>query len=343
MPPEAPVRKALEQIETAAQRAADLTRQMLAYAGKGRFVVQQLNVNAIVEEMTHLLHASIPKNVALRYHLARELPAVEADATQIRQIVMNLVVNAAEAIETEHGIISITTGVQWADHAYLSEVYLAPELAEGPYIFIEVTDTGCGMGAATRAKIFDPFFTTKFTGRGLGLAAVLGIVRGHKGALKVNSELGQGSTFKILLPSTTSTTEPNVTAPQRGADWQGTGTVLVIDDEPDVGTIATRMLQRFGFTVLTAHDGSTGVELFQAHADSIVCVLLDMTMPQLDGQETFRLIRQIKPDARVMLMSGYNEQEATRRFTGKGIATFLPKPFTPNDLRAKLQLILDVV
>ncbi len=341
LPSEAPARKALEQIETAAQRAADLTRQMLAYAGKGRFVVQRLNINAVVEEMTHLLHASISKNVVLRYHLARELPAVEADATQLRQVVMNLVVNAAEAIEGEQGIISITTGVQWADRAYLSEVYLAPDLPEGAYVFIEVADNGRGMDAATRAKIFDPFFTTKFTGRGLGLAAVLGIVRGHKGALKVYSEPRKGSTFNVLLPSTTSATEPNATVPPPGVGWQGTGTVLVIDDEPDVRIIATRMLERFGLTVLMAHDGATGVELFRTHADSIVCVLLDMTMPKLDGQETFRLIQQIKPDVRVVLMSGYNEQEVISRFADKGIAAFLPKPFTPSDLRAKLQSVLE--
>ncbi len=320
--PGSPVRAALEQIEIAAQRAADLTRQMLAYAGKGRFVIQQLGINAIVEEMTHLLQASISKNVALRYYLAPDLPTIEADATQIWQIVMNLVVNAAEAIGTQQGIIAITTGVQWADRAYLAEVYLATDLPEGRYVFVEVSDTGHGMDAATRAKIFEPFFTTKFTGRGLGLAAVLGIVRGHRGALKVYSEPGKGTTFKILLPASGAAAEAHAAAQPSDATWQGSGTVLVIDDEPDIRVIAGRMVQRYGFSVLTAEDGRAGIEILQAHADSIVCVLLDMTMPHLDGPETFRLIRQISPKLPVMLMSGYNEQEAISRFAGKGIAAF---------------------
>jgi PAS domain S-box-containing protein len=335
--PGSPVREALEQIQIAAQRAADLTRQMLAYAGKGRFVIQHLDMNTIVEEMTQLLQASIPKTVALRYYLAPDLPAIEADATQIRQIAMNLVVNAAEAIGTKQGIISITTGAQWADREYLAEVYLAPELPEGRYVFVEVADTGHGMDAATRAKIFDPFFTTKFTGRGLGLAAVIGIVRGHKGALKVYSEPEKGTTFKILLPASAAATEAQVIPQQSAADWRGSGTVLVIDDEPDIRKIATRMLQRFGFTVLTAEDGHAGIEILQTQANSIVCVLLDMTMPHLDGPETFRLIRQTMPTLPVMLMSGYNEQEAISRFAGKGIAAFLPKPFTTKDLSIRLQ------
>lgn len=337
LPSEAPAREAIEQIEIAARRAADLTRQMLAYAGKGRFVVQPINLNAIVEEMLYLLHASIPKHVALCYDPAPDLPLVEADATQLRQIVMNLVVNAAESIEAEQGAISITTGVRWADVAYLADAYQTSNLAEGTYVFVEVTDTGCGMDQATRAKIFDPFFTTKFTGRGLGLAAVLGIVRGHHGTLRVDSEVGRGSTFTILLPKSASIEDRCTASTSAEREWQGAGTVLVIDDEPNVRSITARLLRRLGFTALTADDGCSGVELFQTHADDIVCVLLDLTMPQLDGQETLRLIRRMRPNARVVLMSGYSEQEAISRFAGQGIVGFLPKPFTLNDLRARLQ------
>ncbi|MEP7187755.1 MAG: substrate-binding domain-containing protein [Roseiflexaceae bacterium] len=340
--PEAPARTSVAQIEQAAQRAADLTRQMLAYAGKGRFVIQRLSMNAIVEEMTHLLHVSIPKNVTLRYNFMPQIPTVEADATQIRQVVMNLVVNAADAIGMRNGLITITTGIMQADQAYLAETYLAPDLAEGSYMYIEVSDTGSGMDADTRAKIFEPFFTTKFTGRGLGLAAVLGIVRGHNGALKVYSELERGSTFKFLLPAIDAPATPHAAAVPRQDDWRGQGSVLVVDDEPGVRAVATRMLARFGFTVLDAQDGAAGVELLRANSDAITCVLLDMTMPRMSGEETFRLMRQIKPSVRVLLMSGYNEQEAISHFAGKGLAGFVAKPFTATDLRAKLQQMTEM-
>lgn len=342
LPPESPARESIAHIETTTRRAADLTRQMLAYAGKGRFVVQPLNLNTLIEEMTHLLRVSIPKNVALRYNLAPQLPAVEADATQMRQVMMNLVINAAEAIGTQQGIITLTTGIQWADRAYLAETYLDTNPLEGSYVYLEVSDTGSGMDAATRAKIFDPFFTTKFTGRGLGLAAVLGIVRGHHGSLKVYSEPGRGSTFKFLLPGLDAPVIPEPAHETLLTTWQHSGTILVVDDEGKIRDVAVRILKRFGFTALAAANGQVAIDLLRTHGSEIVCVLLDMTMPHLNGEATFRLMRQIKPDIRVVLMSGYNEQEATSYFAGKGLAGFLAKPFTPYDLHAILTEILSV-
>jgi len=182
----------VDQIEAVTIRAADLCRQLLAYSGKGRFVVRPLDVSELVRQTAPLLQLSIGKNATLRLDLADTLPAVDADATQMRQVTMNLVVNAAEALGERPGIIGITTGVLHAQGDYLRNTFLAPDLAEGDYVFVEVSDNGCGMGPATQAKIFDPFFSTKFTGRGLGLAAVPGIVRVHKGAITVSSTHGQG-------------------------------------------------------------------------------------------------------------------------------------------------------
>ena len=200
LPPEAPARTQLQAISTAAQRAAELTKQMLAYSGKGRFVVQHLNLSTLVEEMANLLEVSISKKAVVSYNFARDLPPIEADATQIRQIIMNLMTNGSEAIGSTSGSISVSTGVMEADRPYLSETYLDEQLPEGCYVYLEVSDTGCGFEAETMGKLFDPFFTTKFTGRGLGLAAVLGIVRGHGGAVKVSSEPARGSTFRVLVP-----------------------------------------------------------------------------------------------------------------------------------------------
>jgi CheY-like chemotaxis protein len=341
--PESPARYTIEQIEVAGQRAAELARQMLAYSGKGRFVIQRLNLNAVVEEMTHLLQVSIAKNVVLKYNFAPALPAVEADATQLRQVVMNLVVNASEAIGSRSGVITITTGAMHADRSYLNEIYTAPDLPEGDYVYLEIADTGSGMDAETREKVFDPFFTTKFTGRGLGLAAVLGIVRGHQGAIKVYSEPGRGTTFKVLLPCASGDLEANpapLASSKVETSFPAGGLVLVIDDDETVRNVTARILREFGLTALLAADGRTGLEMFRRHASEISCVLLDLTMPNPSGEEVFREIRRTKRSVRVILMSGYNEQDATNRFAGKGLAGFLQKPFTPKDLRKKLEAAL---
>lgn len=343
LPPESPARETIGQIEIASLRATDLIKQMLAYSGKCRFVIQRLNLNALVEEMAHLLKVSIAKHVVLKYDFANDLPAVEADATQIRQVAMNLVVNASEAIGDKSGTITISTGAIGANRAYLTETYLAQDLPgrEGNYVYLEVADNGCGMDPDTQTKIFDPFFTTKFTGRGLGLAAVLGIVRGHKGSLRVHSKPGHGTTFRILLPSAGAQTKPSSAENGNSAMLcLPGGIVLVVDDEEIVRTVTARMLEQLDFKVLLATEGRAGIETFRTHAAEITCVLLDMTMPHPSGEEVLQEILRHKRDARVILMSGYSEQEATSRFVGKGLAGFLQKPYTPNDLRAKLLSVL---
>ena len=340
LPPESPAREELQHISTCAQRAADLTKQMLAYSGKGRFAVQVLNLSKLVEEMAHLLEISISKKVALEYNFAADLPSIEADATQVRQVVMNLIINASEAIGERSGVVTVSTGATEADRAYLSETYLDESLPEGDYVYLEVTDTGCGMDEETRKKIFDPFFTTKFTGRGLGLPAVLGIVRGHRGTLKIDSEPNRGTTFRVLFPRSKQQPLGLTRTLETKQAWRGSGTVLVVDDEEYVRTVAARMLKMCGFDVLVALDGREATDLFRHHSAEIVLVLLDLTMPQLDGEETLRELRRIRPDLKAVLSSGYSEQDVTDRFGGKGLARFIQKPYRPGQLIAVVREVL---
>jgi len=340
LPSSSPARDNIEGVQTAGKRAADLCRQLLAYSGKGRFVVEYVDLGELVQEMAHLIDVSISKRITLKYGLAEDLPPMEADATQIRQIVLNLITNASEAIGEHSGTIRIRTGVSQCDRARLSRTYLGEDLPEGAYLFLEVSDTGCGMDEETRARIFDPFFTTKFTGRGLGLAAVIGIVRGHGGALKVKSSVGRGTTFTVLFPTA------RRSARRRNGDrtpsraWRGQGTVLVIDDEEAVRSVTRGMLEKFGFSVLAASDGEQGVSLFRDHASEISVVLLDLTMPRMGGEETFEEIRRQSPKARVILTSGFSEQEVAKRFKGKKVAGFLQKPYQASALKEKLREVL---
>ena len=340
LPPGSSLSPILEQIETSAKRAADLCRQMLAYAGRGRFVVQALDLNQLIRETTHLLNISISKNCVMRFNLAERLPAITADATQIRQVVMNLVINASEAIGAKSGVIALTTGMARIDRDYLQTLRHDTGLQPGDYVFLEVSDNGCGMDAATVARIFDPFFTTKFTGRGLGLAAVLGIIRSQRGALKVYSEPGSGSTFKLFFPCSDEPAEPLALTDQPTEAWRGSGRVLVVDDEETVRAVAARILESLGFEIELAADGREAVEKFRAAPARYTLVLLDLTMPHFDGEETFRQLRHLLPGVRVVLMSGFNEQEAVSRFTGKGLAGFVQKPFEVGSLVAAVRSVL---
>ena len=338
--PSAPVRENLLEAAKASQRAADLCRQMLAYSGRGRFKSESLDLNEIIEDMSHMLEVSISKKAILRYNYAAGLPPIEADATQMRQIIMNLVINASDAIGEKSGSISISTGMMECDRYYLSETWLNEKLPEGKYVYLEVADTGCGMDHEMMPKIFDPFFTTKFAGRGLGLAAVFGIVRGHKGAIKVYSEKGKGTTFKILLPASEGIAEHVESVQANGGEWRGSGTILLADDEETIRTLGRRMLERLGFSVLTAANGREALDLFQNHAEEITCIILDLTMPHMDGEEAFRELRRFKKNVPVIMSSGYNEQDIIKRFAGKGIDGFIQKPYQLAELSVKLKEIL---
>jgi len=331
----------IKAIETAAKRAADLAKQMLAYSGKGKFLIEKIDLNEAVDEMTHILEVSISRKAVIKYHYSQALPLIEADATQIRQIIMNLVTNASDAIDRTSGVISIKTGAMECNSDYLSSTYIDEALNSGQYVYVEVTDTGCGMSKETQKKLFDPFFTTKFTGRGLGLSAVLGIIRGHKGAIKVYSEPDRGTSIKVLFPACDYSDSPREQLNGKTKEqWTCSGTILLVDDEETILSVGKQMLERIGFDVLTASDGNEAVKIFRENPSEIALVILDLIMPHLDGEETFRELRRIRKDVLVVMCSGYNEQEVTQRFAGKSLAGFIHKPYVYKELEAKLKEIL---
>jgi PAS domain S-box-containing protein len=334
--PNNPNRALLEEVMRAAERAADLTRQLLAYAGKGRFVMHTLDLSDLVREISGLVQTSLPKQAQVRLQLSDGLPGIDADPGQLQQIVMNLVINGAEAIGPEGGSVLVRTGVQEVDSHYISTMSSAGEsLKPGRYVTLEVHDTGAGMDEATLAKIFDPFFTTKFAGRGLGLSSVSGIVRAHHGAMKVYSKPGQGTTFKVLFRASANPV-PHVTRPVK-RELNGAGTVLIVDDEEIVRVTAKHTLERYGYRIMVANDGVTALEAYRDQLELISLVLLDLTMPMMNGEETLRRLQIMNPNVKVLLSSGYNEVEAVQRFAGKGLAGFIQKPYTAAGLAEKVR------
>ena len=340
-PPETAAHQYLEKIESVTMHAAELTNQMLAYSGKGRFVVQPLDLSRLVKEMGHLLEMVVSKKVQLRLDLAANSPSIDADAAQMRQVVLNLVTNASEAIGAQGGMVTVRTGTVQTPTVDPGRAYFEAGLTEGPFVYVEVSDTGCGMDSETQGRIFDPFFTTKFTGRGLGLAAVLGIIRGHHGGIGLSSQPGRGTTFTALFPRSriqAAKTEPRAGLKQ-AASSKG-GTILVVDDEEVIRTVARATLERFGFQVLVACDGVEAVSVFREQPERIDAVLLDMTMPRMGGEETLRALRQIRPSVRIVLSSGYSVQEAAARFAGTGLAAFIQKPYPPLNLIETFRRVL---
>jgi PAS domain S-box-containing protein len=337
LPPESPALPYLGQIEQATLRAADLTRQLLAYAGKGRLQVVEVDLNRLVTEMTQLLTVSISKKAVVRYDLARDLPKISADPSQMQQLVMNLVTNASEAIGDEvRGLITIRTGVQAVDEATNVGLLPALPLSPGNYVTLEVSDTGCGMTQEVRERIFDPFFTTKFTGRGLGLSAMLGILRSHHGSLKVYSEPGRGSVFKLFFPAHALAAEDRP-AVQAGAGWQGRGVLLVVDDEAPARAVARGLAEAYGFQVLEAADGQEALGLFDLRHRELSAVLMDLTMPHLDGRRAFLRMHEIDPGVPVVMTSGYSEEDVVADFLGRGLAGFLAKPYQSSQFLAVLR------
>ncbi len=331
----------LGQIESAARRAAELCQQLLAYTGKGKLVTERVNLNELVRGITTLLEVTIAKSIRLELQLADSLPPVLADLTQLRQIVMNLVINAADAIGENPGLITVRTFTQPVDSAQLRQALSHPELPAGDYAGLEVSDNGCGMTPETIAKIFEPFYSTKFSGRGLGLAAVQGIVKNHQGALFVESRPGAGSIFRLLFPTTDGpavSSQPPFSTPA-GSD-RLSGLVLLVDDEESVRTILGAALESRGATVLPAARGEEALELLRTQGDRVALVLLDMTMPGLSGEETLRRLRQSHAGLPVIVMSGYSEAVTMQRTTDLGVAGFVQKPFELGTLFARVKPFL---
>ncbi len=333
----APARPFVEKIEATAQRAAELTNQMLAYAGKGTFEVRPVHLPTLAREMTQLLAASISKTALLRYDFEPDLPLIRGDIAQLHQVIMNLVTNASDAIGDRSGTITIRTGTVVLEREQLVETYLHDDFEPGPYVCLEVADTGCGMDAETQKRMFDPFFSTKFAGRGLGLAAVLGIVRSHRGAIRIQSQPGAGTTFQVFFPAVPRTVAVEGEAPPIDPDaevrrWRGNGLVLIVDDEKRVRDVAKSILEHRGFQTLTAVDGREGVRLFAEYSDQIRLVLLDLTMPGLDGNAVLAEIRRMRADVPVILSSGYTKQDVVAEASEQDAFAFIQKPYLPVDL-----------
>jgi len=335
------LRAAVADITTAAERSRELIAQMLGYAAKRRGGVRAaLDVSAITVEMARLLRASIPPRISLHFAIRDDLPPAIGDASQLRQVIMNLIVNAADAI-ADVGTITIRSGTMYADATLLATGHAASEAAEGDYVFVEFEDTGCGMSAATLARIFDPFFTTKSKGRGLGLAGVRSIITGHGGCLLVASTPGMGTTFRILLPvGSLAPRSLDEGSPASTQTLDGLR-VLVIDDESMILRVSVRVLTARGAQVMTATDGHQGLELFAAAAQGFDCVLLNVAMPFIDGIEVAHELRTLRDDLPILFVSGYGRDEIERRIAGFTRVAFLEKPFTSGRLIAGLHALLE--
>jgi Signal transduction histidine kinase regulating C4-dicarboxylate transport system len=330
--PESEVGQHLKRIEENSVRAAGLCQQLLVYAGKGQVSAAALDLNVLLRETLQLLHASVPKDADLQLELAPTLPLIAGDAARLRQVFMNLVLNAAEALEAAPRRIRLATRTVNLDEVALKKTAFRGEAKAGHYVMLEIADTGGGMTPDTLSRIFEPFFTTKFTGRGLGLCAVLGIVRGHGGAMHVETEYGRGTTFRVYLPVSGSTESA---APEKpaAAKVKGKGRILVVDDEEAVRLVAAAAIRRQGFESLVASDGTEAVEMVQKDPTELAGVLLDMTMPRMDGLTTLVELRKIQPNLPVVLMSGHDQGDVARKLEGHGNVSMLQKPFTVDELQ----------
>ncbi len=331
-----PASENLKKIEVSCRRASTLCAQMLAYAGKGSRSPEPLNMNTAVYDIASMIEVSLGKQVQLEMELSEELPLIEADEAQVEQIILNLITNANEAIGNKVGHIRIRTGVMQADREFLAQCINGHDHAEGSYVFIEVSDDGCGMDVETRRRLFEPFFTTKRTGRGLGMSALLGIVDQHGGAIHLESEPGRGSTFRILFPAAEPASDMHSESAEAGHPACFSGKALVVDDEPVLREVASGILSRLGLKVITAEDGQAGLDAFERHRDELALVLMDMNMPRMNGAEACRRMKALREEVPIILASGYGVEETA------GLAdAFLGKPFTHQQLVSTLDALLN--
>jgi PAS domain S-box-containing protein len=345
LPEQTPVRHNLEQAVLATVRASELSGMMLAYSGKGVLATRQLNLSELLREQAPVLSALVDSSASLDFALSQSLAPVQVDATQLLQVVMNLISNSAEAIGDSSGCITLATGMLDFDQASLDTSKLEEKLPAGRYAWIEVSDTGCGMDEATQYKIFDPFFSTKFTGRGLGMSAALGIMRAHGGAIMLESCPGAGTKIRLLFPVASDPQQVQMTqpaeAPASGAAClEQRDTILIVDDEEMIRTLSVAMLEAFGYDTLVASDGESALEIFRREGDRISLVLLDQSMPVMDGLAVFKQLRRIRPQVKVLLASGFSEQEVAARYQGLGLNGFIQKPFNVKHLSEEVQRVL---
>lgn len=341
--PKSSAHRLLDQAMMASRRAADLTSRLLAYSGKGVFVISRLNLNDLVNENASLFRTAVSRTISIEMLPSHHLPDIMGDSAQIQQVIMNLITNASEAIEIQAGRIQISTGLQTYDHASLSASRLEEKPAPGHFVYLEVSDNGTGMSEQIQQRIFDPFFTTKFTGRGLGMSAVLGIVKAHSGALFLDSSPGSGTTIRVIFPTSDTSASPEpfpVTSPAVTKNLSLSGTVLIVDDEKSVLKICVSMVKHCGMATITATDGAEAVTIFRAHSDEIDLVLMDLTMPNMDGVAAMLELRRIRPDVRIILSSGFNEQELDERIRNQNPSGFIRKPYSLKNLEAELRRVL---
>ena len=343
LPEDSPLREHQQEVIRSGHRAAELAHQMLAYAGRGRLTIESLSVDALLRDLWSLFEASVPKKIEFSLDSTPGLPIVDGDSTQLRQVMMNLVINAAEAIGDASGTIALVTEVKQWSQRELQDAELGDDLPPARYISVLVRDTGCGMDEETRQRVFDPFFSTKFLGRGLGLASVLGIVRCHGGGIAVTSSPDRGTTFRVLLPVAEDLASPITTTPfptrQPTANDEIQGIALLVDDEPVVRKVAGIMLRNLGFEVLVAENGVECLDLLATLETPPTVILLDYSMPRLDGLGTLRQIRVRWPGVPVILCSGYDAREMACDDKTTADA-YLQKPIRLGDLSEVIRSVL---
>ncbi len=321
------VQQRLAEIRKASRRAATLCKQLLAYSGRSRMVAGPFDLNALVLETAELLKLSVSKKALLAYDLQADLPPAHGDPSHMQQVLMNLIINASEALGERSGSILLSTGLAAFARQELDCAHFGRDLQPGTFLFIEVSDTGEGMDEETRKRIFEPFFTTKFTGRGLGLAAVLGIVRGHHGAMLVDSDPGRGSTFRVLLPPSSDPLRPSEPPRSSLAHPSHRGTVLVVDDEDAARLTICALARELGFQVIEAVHGADALRAFEQAPDRITLVILDVLMPESDGRECFVELRRRSLSVPVLFNSGHGEEAVSSLVASDPHARFLQKPY----------------
>lgn len=333
----------LIEIERASDRAASLCRQMLAYAGKAQIVQAQINLADLIEDTVNLLKSSLPQNVLVKLNSSAGNPFIKGDASQFTQIVMNLIINASEAIGEAQGEIRISLEKTAIKPGQMINDHQNKAIPSGEYFCLEVADTGCGMDEETKWRIFEPFYTTKLTGRGLGMSAVLGIINSHAGALQLFSQLGQGTTFKVYLPvqfdNLAGEDGPKPSAPS--LPWQGSGTVLLVEDEDQIRFLAKSLLKMFGFTVLEAVNGKEALDLYQKNAADIILVLTDMDMPVMDGYALLPALKKLNPTLPIIVSSGFGDADVVSRIGRDNISGIISKPYNPNQIREVLRCVVE--